>query len=54
MVNANGKILKKKVLPKTKVVDEKGSEWEVIDKKKSVVGEVSASEDGRTSESDSG
>lgn len=32
-----GKILKKKTLPKKKVTDENGNEWEVVDTKKKVI-----------------
>ena len=41
----NGKLLKKKKLPAKKtVVDEAGAEWEVIDKKKTVIVEQSDSD----------
>ena len=40
----NGKLLKKEKLPAKKtVVDEAGAEWEVIDKKKTVIVEQSDS-----------
>ena len=43
MVTSSGKILKKKVVGNKKIVDEQG-EWEVIDQKKTVIVEESASE----------
>jgi len=43
--SAENKILKKKVLPKKKVVDAAGDEWEVIDKKKTVIVEYDSEED---------
>ena len=34
---SDGKILRKKVLPKKKIIDEKGSEWELVEKKQTVL-----------------
>ena len=42
-VTQEGKVLKKKTLPKKKEVDAQGNEWEVVDNKKSVVVEESPS-----------
>jgi hypothetical protein len=52
VITPAGKVLKKKTLPKKKVTDEKGAEWEVVDQKKTVVVEESAS-DGNSIISDS-
>jgi len=43
--------LKKKTLPKKKVIDDKGSEWEVVDQKKTVIVEESQSDDMDSDES---
>ena len=52
-LNAVGKVLKKKTVPKKKVVDENGSEWEVVDERKAVIVEETDSEKGRdTSDSE--
>lgn len=52
VITPGGKILKKKIVPKKKVTDEKGDQWEVVDQKKTVVVEESAS-DGASGLSDS-
>ena len=46
-----GKVLKRKVIPKKKIVDEQGGEWEVVDQRKTMI--VEESDDSR-SESDDG
>jgi len=44
-VTPEGKVLKKKSISKKTEVDEKGQEWHVIDTKKTIVVEESASDD---------
>lgn len=43
IITSSGKVLKKKVIGNKKIVDEQG-EWEVIDNKKTVIVEESASD----------
>jgi hypothetical protein len=51
-LNAIGKVLKKKTAPKKKVVDENGSEWQVTDKRKTMIAEQSDSDKDVDSNSD--
>jgi len=38
LLTGDGKVLKKKIVPKTKIADDKGGlDWEVVDKRKSVI-----------------
>lgn len=41
---AIGKVLKKKTVPKKKVVDDKGDEWEVVDERKTLIVEETDSD----------
>ena len=34
IVSSDGKVLKKKTMPKKKVVDDRGEEWEIVDNRK--------------------
>ena len=43
-LNAVGKVLKKKTVPKKKVLDEKGDEWEVVDQRKTLIVEETDSD----------
>ena len=44
VITPEGKKLIKKTVPKTKVKDDKGDEWEVVDQRKSVIVEEDTSE----------
>lgn len=44
VITPEGKKLIKKTIPKKKVTDEKGEEWEVVDQRKSVIVEEDSSE----------
>lgn len=45
VITPEGKKLIKKTVPKKKVTDDKGNEWEVVDQRKSVVVEENSSDD---------
>lgn len=45
VLTPEGKKLIKKTIPKKKVVDDKGEEWEVVDNRKTQIVEYSSSEE---------
>lgn len=51
-LTAVGKVLKKKTAPKKKVMDEHGSEWQVVDERKTLIVEETDSEKEVNSDSD--
>ena len=51
-LTAVGKVLKVKIAPKKKVVDEHGSEWQVTDNRKTMIAEESDSGEEVNSDSD--